>query len=125
MGEDRRTQRLWRLRDLWESGANVVLSSDYDVGSLSPFDAMARAIDRGDQSLPDVEAAVRAYTLNAAWTLQSETLTGSLEVGKRADLVVVDRDIFTTPDLADTKVLWTLLDGAEVYRAEGWAPGKE
>ena len=33
---------------LYESGARVVLSSDYDVGSLSPFDGMARAVDRGD-----------------------------------------------------------------------------
>ncbi|MFT4628157.1 MAG: putative amidohydrolase YtcJ, partial [Myxococcota bacterium] len=63
VGEERARERQWPLRDLYDSGARLTLSSDYDVGSLSPFDAMARAIDRGPQSLPDLHAAIRAYTL--------------------------------------------------------------
>ena len=49
--------------------------------------------------------------------MKQDTTTGSLEVGKRADLIVVDRDIFTVdPDtIADTKVLKTYLDGRLVY----------
>jgi len=116
VGEERTDERLWRLGDLHRSGARVVLSSDYDVGSLSPFVGMARSLDRSDQSLPDVQTALQAYTVNAAELLRQEDLTGTLEVGKRADLVVVDRDLFLTDDLAGTTVLLTLLDGDEVYR---------
>jgi predicted amidohydrolase YtcJ len=51
--------------------------------------------------------------------MKQDTTTGSLEVGKRADLVILDRDIFTVDPniLADTKVLATYLDGRRVYKA--------
>ncbi len=116
VGPGRVDERAYRVRDLYDAGARVVLSSDYDVGPMSPFVGMARAVDRGDQSLPDVEAALRAVTIDAAWVLRQEELVGSLEVGKRADWVVVDRDVFTTLDLAGTRVLWTVVDGDEVFR---------
>ena len=53
--------------------------------------------------------------------MKQDKTTGSLEVGKRADLVVLDRDIFSVdPDtIADTKVLATYLDGRLVYTAPG------
>jgi AraC-like DNA-binding protein len=95
VGPARVDERAYRVRDLYDAGARVVLSSDYDVGPMSPFVGMARAVDRGDQSLPSVEAALRAVTIEAAWVLRQEELVGSLEVGKRADFVVVDRDVFT------------------------------
>ena len=58
--------------------------------------------------------------------MKQDATTGSLEVGKRADLVVLDRDIFTVdPDtIADTKVLGTYLDGRLVYTAPSERPGK-
>ena len=126
VGAERVDERAWPLRDLREAGATVALSSDYDVGSLSPFDGMEVGLTRGEQSLPDVTAAVRAYTSDAARIMRSEGWTGSLEVGKRADLVVVDQDIFKLEALPQkiggTKVLWTVLDGEEVYRAPGFTP---
>ena len=117
LGVPRIQERQWRLRDLHEAGANVVLSSDYDVGSLSAFEGMARAIDRGDQSLPDLDAAIRAYTINAAYLMQQEHLVGSLEVGKRADVIVVDRDVFSIPtsQIPQTQVELTMVDGTIVF----------
>lgn len=120
LGADRVDERSWPLRDLHESGAQLTLSSDYDVGDMSPFKGMARAIDRGDQSLPDVDAAIRAYTINAAAAMRQEDRVGSIEVGKLADLVVVDRDPVSTDALAGTKVLWTLVEGEPVYRRAGF-----
>jgi predicted amidohydrolase YtcJ len=120
LGARRVDERAWPLRDLYDSGAHVVLSSDYDVGDLSPFQGMARAVDRGPQSLPDVAAAIRAYTVEPARLMRQETLVGSIEVGKRADLIVVDRSPLTTPDLGGTQVLLTLLDGQPVYRGPGF-----
>ena len=57
--------------------------------------------------------------------MKQEATTGSLEVGKRADLVVLDRDILTVdPDkIGDTKVLRTYLDGQLVYGAPSELPG--
>jgi predicted amidohydrolase YtcJ len=120
IGAARVDERAWRLRDLYDSGARVVLSSDYDVGDLSPFKGMARAVNRGPQSLPDVAAAIRAYTIEPAWLLRQEDLVGSLEVGKRADLVIVDRNPITTTDLAGTRVMMTVVDGGVVYRRAGF-----
>jgi len=124
VGPARIDERAWRVRDLYESGAHVVLSSDYDTAGMSPFLGVAAAIDRGDQSLPDVEAALRAVTTEAAWVLRQEALVGSLEVGKRADYVVIDRDI-TNADaasIAQTAVLWTVVDGEETWRDPTFAP---
>jgi predicted amidohydrolase YtcJ len=66
-------------------------------------------------------AVLRAITLNAAYTLRQEALTGSLEVGKLADMIVLDRNFFTIPaeDIANIKVLQTIVGGKIVYQAEG------
>jgi len=106
------------MRELYDTGARVTLSSDWDVNPVSPLGIMQHALSLGARSLPSLEAAVKAYTLDAAYTLRQEKDTGSLEVGKKADLVVLDQNIFELPinQIGKTKVLWTLLDGNEVYR---------
>lgn len=117
-----RAYRMLPLRQLHDSGARVTLSSDWDVNPLSPLGIMHNALSLGERSLPSLQAAVRAYTLDAAYSLRQEQDTGSLEVGKQADLVVLDRDIFQLPleQLGQTRVLWTLLGGEQVYRTEGF-----
>ncbi len=113
------------LRAVHDTGAPVTLSSDWDVGSLSPFVGMERALTLGNgRSLPDVAAAVAAYTLTPAWALRQESLTGSLEVGKQADLIVLDQHLFDVPvtDISETKVLLTLVGGVEVHRSDQLAP---
>jgi hypothetical protein len=122
VGSARVDERAYRVRDLYEAGARVVLSSDYDVGPMSPFASMNAALTRGDQSLPSREAALRSMTIDAAYVLRHEDLVGSLEVGKRADFVVVDRDVFTTTELSTTQVLWTVVEGEEVFRRPVFEP---
>jgi predicted amidohydrolase YtcJ len=60
---------------------------------------------------------VDAYTIKAAHALKAEATIGSLEAGKRADMVILDRDIFRADpeDLHATKVVATYLDGVQVY----------
>lgn len=113
-----RAYQMLPMRQLYESGARVTLSSDWDVNSLSPLGIMQNALSLGERSLPNLAAAVKAYTLDAAYTLRQEQSTGSLEVGKQADLLVLDKNIFDLPtkQIGKAKVLWTLLGGEEVYR---------
>ncbi len=63
------------------------------------------------------EQAVRLYTFNNAWLANEESVKGSLEPGKLADLIVLDRNILTCPanDVKDTKVLLTMLNGNIVW----------
>lgn len=114
-----RAYQMLPMRALYDSGARVTLSSDWDVNPLSPLGIMQNALGLGSRGLPNLEAAIRAYTLDAAYTLRQEDSTGSLEVGKQADLLVLDRDIFKLPpaQIGQARVLWTLLGGEEVYRA--------
>jgi len=124
-----RARYLYPARSLLDAGALIAGGSDWSVSSFNPFIAMEHAITRRvsrseapllpEQSIP-LQAAVDAYTINAAFALKQEATTGSLERGKRADFVVLDRDIFSLNpfDLHATRVLSTYLDGRQVYTAE-------
>ena len=66
-----------------------------------------------------IEDLIDAYTINGARALQQAHLTGSLEVGKKADLVVLDRNLFEIDpyEIHQTKVVMTILDGKTVFEA--------
>ncbi|MBV9343366.1 MAG: amidohydrolase [Gammaproteobacteria bacterium] len=123
-----RSRHLYPARSLLDAGALIVGGSDWGVSSYNPFEAMEHAITRAEargqqpllpeQSVP-LQVMVDAYTINAAFALKQERLTGSLEAGKRADLIVLDRDVFVLDpfELHETRVLETYLDGHAVYTA--------
>jgi len=108
------------LPDLYLSGAKIVLSSDWDVSYMNPLVNIQNATTVFNKVIDEkdlVEFAVKTYTLNAAYVLNQENDTGSLEVGKYADMVVLDQNIFTIDKskIHDSKVLMTFLAGEEVY----------
>lgn len=97
---------------------------------MNPFEAIEVAVTRQDPGDPEgpvltpqhrvsVQKILEAYTVNGARAGFVEDELGTLEVGKRADLVVIDRDPFAIDPIAlsEIKVDRTLLDGREVYRA--------
>ena len=81
------------LKSLKLAGARLTLSSDWDVSDLNPFVGMQNAVIRTPQEI-SLEDAVKAYTINAAYVMRQEQKVGSIEVGKEADLIVLDRNVF-------------------------------
>jgi predicted amidohydrolase YtcJ len=68
----------------------------------------------------DLETAIRAYTMGGAFANHVENHRGSITVGKQADLVVLDRDLFELVDpheILETRVTHTIVDGEVAYRA--------
>lgn len=120
---------------LLDAGARIAYGSDWPVDPLDEWFALKVAVTRtaapdagkeyagrlGRQPGMPRAAALRAITMNAAYTLRQEALTGSLEVGKLADMIVLDRNFFTIPeeDIANIKVLQTVVGGKIVYQAKG------
>jgi predicted amidohydrolase YtcJ len=101
------------------------------VSSLNPLDAIETAIRRrdpfegsgrvlGENEEIDLAAALEMYTRNAAQVMRLEKKTGSIEVGKRADLIVLDRNLFDIPttEINEARVLLTLMDGRTVFSAD-------
>lgn len=113
----KRSEHIIPLKSLHEAKARITLSSDYSVSTYNPFVGIQNAVTRVPQEL-SLEEAIKAYTINAAYVMRQEDRLGSLEVGKEADLIVLDQNLFEIPAsrIAQTKVLLTLLAGEEIYR---------
>lgn len=105
------------MRDILDAGAVVTLSSDWDVSDFNPFVGLEHAVQMGERGL-SLEEAIEAYTISAAYLMRQETITGSIEPGKAADLVVIDQNLFDVPtaDIDNTTVLLTLLAGSATHR---------
>ncbi len=116
IGADR-VAGLLPAQSLLSQGAKVVLSSDWDAGPLSPFGTIERALRRPHAPIEKLEQAIKMLTLDAASLLHLEDITGSIEVGKRADLIVLDRHLFEIPPakISQTEVVATYLDGELIY----------
>jgi predicted amidohydrolase YtcJ len=123
-----RSRYIYPARSLRDAGALIAGGSDWNVSSFDAFEAMEHAITRAEargkppllpQEALDIQDMIDAYTINAAFALKQERSTGSLERGKRADFIVLDRDPFSIDpyDLHEVRVLLTYLDGREVFAA--------
>lgn len=125
-----RSEWLYPIGAVIEAGGTVAAGSDWSVSSMNPFEAMEVAVTRQDPEDPegraltpqhrvDLQDILEAYTVNGARAAFAEAELGSIAPGKRADLVVIDRDPFAIDphELSEVKVLRTLLEGREVYPA--------
>ncbi|HET9320962.1 MAG TPA: amidohydrolase [Bryobacteraceae bacterium] len=129
LGADR-SRWLYPMASILKTGAVMAAGSDWPVTSLNPIEAIQVAVTRRGPTEPegpawipeekmDLPAILAAYTINGAYLNHEEKETGSIEVGKSADLIVLDRDLFKIPPekIHEAKVVWTLLEGREVFRA--------
>lgn len=128
-----RGERYWPVRDLIDSGAPLLAGSDWPsaVPDANPWTGIEAFVTRrhphdlADGALwPEqaitLEEAVEIYTLHGARAMQMEDRIGSIEVGKLADLIVLEKNIFEIPieDVADTRIRQTYFGGQLVYEGE-------
>ena len=123
-----------RMADTYPSNSilkakgSLAFGSDWPVASANPFEGLEVAVTRREPGKKDaaplyesesitLEQAIYAHTMEVAIITNSENKTGSLSVGKNADLIVVDQDIFSVEphEISKSKVLLTLLNGEPVF----------
>ena len=116
---EKRAHKMLPMRPIFDTGANVTLSSDWDVNPLSPLASISNTVALKDRGMPDVFAAIDAYTIHAAEALGLVNITGSIEVGKSADFVWLNKDItkLSPQQIKQAKVLMTILEGQIVFQA--------
>lgn len=126
---ERRLPLSFAWRSLQKAGAPLAFSSDWPASiALSPMRGIHNAVNRktieGEPAggwLPeqrvDLETALRAYTIGAAWAAHVEQEVGSIAPGKRADLILLDKDLFAMPpaEIHSARVALTIFDGRVIY----------
>jgi predicted amidohydrolase YtcJ len=133
LGEQRSAWQ-YPFGDLQRAGAVLAAGSDWSVSTPDPMAAIHTAVNRtaapghedGDyppfhpEQAIDLATSLTAYTAGSAWVNHREHDTGTVEVGKLADLVVLDRDPFAGPaaEIGATRVLQTFVGGNRVYAAD-------
>ena len=131
---DDQFNRYWRFNSLAKLGVRLTFGSDFPASGagmlgMSPVNQIEIGHTRQNAGQPeapiqpleterlDVDTLLRGYTINAAYQLHMEEEIGSLEVGKKADLVVLDQNLFEIDpyEIHKTGVVMTVMDGETVY----------
>lgn len=120
-----RTRYMYAARDLQDQGTNIAAGSDSPITTVNPFIGIYTAVSRftkqrtpfGQEQRVSLMDAIRMYTYNAAYASFDETIKGSIEPGKLADIVILNTSILTCPieEIPEVRVDATILDGEIVY----------
>ena len=127
-----RVRTYWPNRDLHNAGVLIATGTDWPVvPNPDPWSGLEGLVTRRNPSgqfdgalwpeqALDLPTAIAAYTLNPAQAMGMSDITGSLAIGKSADLVVLDRNLFEVAphDIAEAKVVTTFFEGREVYQRQ-------
>jgi predicted amidohydrolase YtcJ len=131
-----RASRAWVWRSIQQQGGALAFGSDWPVVTLNPWPGVQTALTRqtseGEpvggfipQQRLSLEDTIRGYTLGAAFAGRREKTEGSLEPGKLADFILLDRDLFKIEpsEIDKTEVLLTIVGGKVVYQSPNWKDG--
>jgi predicted amidohydrolase YtcJ len=130
IGRDRMDLTFSPLKTIIDAGAVVSYGSDWDnIPEPDPWFALEGMVTRRYPGHPeygslnpdervDVETAIEIFTRNGAMVMEKEDETGTIEVGKSADFIVIDQNILEVPveKIHETKVLRTVLRGKTIYQ---------
>ena len=121
---------MYPIASVHRAGGMVVGGSDWAVSTMNPLVAIETAIRREDpenlvkgvlneDERMNLTEMLKAYTINSAYLMHQEHLTGSIEVGKAADLIILKKNLYTIPvdEISEVKVLHTMIEGKTVYTA--------
>ena len=127
LGEER-AARTWRFKTLLDAAGVLALGSDCPVVDNNPFYAIHRGCTRvHDDGLPEggwnpsekltVAELLKGYTIGSSYSVSREEELGTLEAGKLADIVIVDRNLFAVSpeEIRNAKVEMTIMDGEIIY----------
>jgi len=115
------------MKSVLENGGRIAIASDGPLMWQDTFGRLEAAITRvsprgegeplGIHEAIDIAAAIKAMTLDSAYLMNIEETVGSIALGKRADMIVIDQNLFDIPKtkIDSTKVLMTVFDGKVVY----------
>jgi hypothetical protein len=124
-----RTAHVFPMKSLREKGGRFILASDGPLFWQVPMVAIETAVTRqapggstetlGEAEAIDLETAISAYTINAAYLMGHDDRVGSIEIGKAADMIVLDRNLFEVPatSIGEATVLKTIFNGIVAYDA--------
>ncbi len=124
---DERLKYAFAFKSLLLSGASLAFGTDCPIAVIDPMKGIYRAVTRnpGDGSCSSLNAnekltlieALTAYTMGSAYQMYRENDLGSLETGKLADIIVLDKNIFNVDDceLSETKTILTMMDGNIIF----------
>jgi predicted amidohydrolase YtcJ len=123
--------RMYANRERRDAGIRLVNHTDAPAAPMWPWFGMEAAITRGFPGKPEkgtmgeqhaltLEEVIEAYTINAAWSLRIDDVTGSIEEGKFADMIVLDHNLLEIPEtqIHRTEVLTTIFKGEVVFERD-------
>ena len=126
-----RVNRMYPIRSIHDAGGTIVGGSDWAVTTMNPLIAIETAVTRQDptnrvegtlnaKERMDLTEMLKAYTINAAEVMRQGHLTGSIEVGKFADLIVLEKNLYKIPlkEIGEVRVIETVLEGNTVFRID-------
>ncbi len=129
-----RSQKRYRIKSMENGGAKVTLGSDFPVGGefgLYPFYNMEvgmtrKGFEKDSKVLPaenekmSLEGMIKGYTINAAYQLGMEDEIGSISVGKAADMIVLNKNLFKIPttEIHNVKIKETIMNGKTTYKSK-------
>ncbi|HYU47084.1 MAG TPA: amidohydrolase [Terriglobales bacterium] len=128
-----RAKRAWVWHSIEDTGGALAFGSDWPVVTLNPWRGVQTALTRQtDEGKPEygfvpqqrlsLDDTLRAYTIGAAFAGHREKTEGSIETGKLADLIVLDRNLYKIEptEIGKTEVLMTMVGGKVVYESPNW-----
>ena len=131
LGHDRFHERMMPVGGLHRTGAVLSANSDWGAAILHPMRGIQTTVTRMDPLNPeapvagpehqvDLATAIAMNTINGAYLLRREDQTGSIEVGKEADIIVLDQNLFDVDidEVRHTNILLTLIGGKVAWRSE-------